>query len=328
MTDDEQPVRRLRAAIADLQARADDLGPDRDDPEPDEASPAGPEGDDLEAIEARLAAREAPTPVEESPIRAGLETLLDLRDAGETSATPEPSLEAAEATVVDLQDEIRTLADLYGQYSRDTARPEIGGSPVDPMTTPAEPEAEAKEPEAEPLPPHALTKRRLARLAVVLVASAVLSPVLTGVAPVGFYAVATGSMAPEIPQGSLVWTETADPAVGDVIVYESHLGKPTVHRVTDVRTVDGTTYYRTQGDANPSPDAYAVPKDRVQGIVDGSLPLVGNLWMVDLQIQAIAFGGLVGAYVAMTAAFDERVIAKLRRDEAPKTPETPEPAAA
>lgn len=303
---DEEPIHRLESAIADLEARARDLDPAPDEPEPDEPDDDG----DLDALQARLA-DDGPTPVEAAPVRAGLEVLLDLRMERELTEGTAARLDAAEATVVELQDGIQALADLFRRYRRDTARPETA-APVEPMATPTEPETEGTEVE----PTAASTKRRLARLAVVLVATAVLSPVLTGVAPVGSYAVATGSMAPEIPRGGLVWTEAAEPAVGDVIVYESHLGRPTVHRVTDVRTSGGTTYYRTQGDANPSPDAFAVPSDRVHGVVVGSLPLVGNLWMIDLQTQAVAFAALVGAYVALTVASDRTLRARIR-DAAP-----------
>lgn len=305
MTDDDRAVANLRAAIADLEATARDLDPGEpeDDRRPEEDSDA------LEPVRARLRDDGDAEP-DDDPVRAGLATLVELHDERETSNGPEVTLDAASARVVDLEDQVRTLAELFSAYGRDTARPETEAA-VEPMTTPPEPDA-AIEAVADERSARQLTRRRMARLVAVLVASAVAAPVLTGLAPVQLYAVATGSMAPDIPQGSLVWTEQAPPEVGDVIVYESHLGRPTVHRVTDVRTVDGTTHYRTQGDANPSPDAFSVPQERVHGVVTGSVPMLGNLWMIDLAVQAAAFAALVAGYVGLTVASDEELVARIR----------------
>ena len=88
-----------------------------------------------------------------------------------------------------------------------------------------------------------------------------------------FLRVATGSMEPTIPTGSLIIVHKAnasDIRVGDVICFYSAdpqiEGMPNTHRVADVRNEDGKLSFITQGDASDTPDQYPVSADRLVGV--------------------------------------------------------------
>lgn len=69
--------------------------------------------------------------------------------------------------------------------------------------------------------------------------------------------VETGSMAPAVPEGSLAVSmpvEPADVARGDIITFVGPTDSLVMHRVVDVFENQGLHRYRTQGDANRTPD--------------------------------------------------------------------------
>ena len=118
-----------------------------------------------------------------------------------------------------------------------------------------------------------------AAIALILVSVFVLlSVVLTPAGQVprvmGFsvFRVLTGSMEPEIPEGSLLLVRQADAdtiQVGDVISFFSPdptlEGAVNTHRVVDIRTENGGRIFYTKGDANVLEDAYPVREDMVVG---------------------------------------------------------------
>lgn len=87
------------------------------------------------------------------------------------------------------------------------------------------------------------------------------------------YAVRTGSMTPTYPTGALVLDAPASsrtPAVGDVITF--HVGSSLVtHRVQAISAAG----YATKGDANPTPDAWTIPRSHVVGRVIAGTPELG-----------------------------------------------------
>lgn len=98
------------------------------------------------------------------------------------------------------------------------------------------------------------------------------------------YIVESGSMAPEMPTGSVIYIEDIpanEIVTGDVIVFtpnESRLGADRVtHRVVDVREGNYTLEFRTKGDANPSPDPGWTPSFNVEGKRAFSIPHLGYL---------------------------------------------------
>jgi len=89
------------------------------------------------------------------------------------------------------------------------------------------------------------------------------------------YAVRTGSMTPTYPTGALVVDAPASsgtPAVGDVITFHVASGLVT-HRVYGISAAG----YTTKGDANPTPDAWTIPRENVVGHVIAGAPDVGYL---------------------------------------------------
>uniref|UniRef100_A0A7J3Y060 Signal peptidase I n=1 Tax=Thermogladius calderae TaxID=1200300 RepID=A0A7J3Y060_9CREN len=103
------------------------------------------------------------------------------------------------------------------------------------------------------------------------------------------------SMYPLLREGDLVFAYRPPPAhirVGDIIIYRV-FNKLIIHRVIDVKIVNGDYYYVTQGDNNPIPDfiyfdvvngePVGVSYNRVIGVVfsvDGStlkIPYIGYL---------------------------------------------------
>ena len=111
----------------------------------------------------------------------------------------------------------------------------------------------------------------------VLVVS-VLVPRLAGATP---YTILTGSMKPGMPPGTLVVVKPVDEkdiAIGSVITYQLESGERTVvtHRVVAIGfDGHGNRMFRTQGDANPSPDRKPVKPVQVKGERWYAIPRVG-----------------------------------------------------
>jgi signal peptidase len=99
------------------------------------------------------------------------------------------------------------------------------------------------------------------------------------------------SMEPTIHKGDLLFVMgtdakdikngTAEDQDGDVIVFDARglwfnaPQEPIVHRVIG-KYLDGDIwYFRTQGDANTSPDEAPIPESRVIGVVVGWIPYIG-----------------------------------------------------
>lgn len=102
---------------------------------------------------------------------------------------------------------------------------------------------------------------RIANL--VLAAAVGVAVLVVGLPALGLYQVhlvATGSMAPAIPAGSLIVSRPASAAalaVGDVVTYV-HDGARVTHRLHEVADDGGQLLLRTKGDANPAPDGWQV----------------------------------------------------------------------
>jgi len=116
-----------------------------------------------------------------------------------------------------------------------------------------------------------------------------------------FMAVATGSMEPTLPVGTLIVVQGyADPSTiyaapkpnGDIVVFwhwDSYRGlEHWVHRAIDKVTVGGKTYLITQGDANFGSDGHhnitephavlpGLPEEYVVGKVVTNVPVIGQV---------------------------------------------------
>ena len=95
------------------------------------------------------------------------------------------------------------------------------------------------------------------------------------------YEVISGSMAPEIPTGSLVYVRKAKAEqiqAEDVIAYDGGGGALITHRVVENRTLMGE--FVTKGDANEKEDPNPVSYDQLRGQVVYSIPYLG--WIAGL----------------------------------------------
>lgn len=142
--------------------------------------------------------------------------------------------------------------------------------------------------------------------ALLLVAVAI--PAVAGGTP---YVVLTGSMRPTMPPGTLVVvrrTPVAALEVGDVVTYQLRSGMADVvtHRIVAV-TVDrrGHRSFRTQGDANPSPDPLPVHPVQIRGQRWYAVPYVG--YAVALftgpQRRVAAIAAATGMFLYAVAMF-------------------------
>lgn len=86
--------------------------------------------------------------------------------------------------------------------------------------------------------------------------------------------VLTGSMAPALPENSLILVRLTPPQqikVGDIITFYTDIagysGVVNTHRVAGITAQDGAAAFRTRGDANALEDTSLVPADRLVGRV-------------------------------------------------------------
>ena len=96
------------------------------------------------------------------------------------------------------------------------------------------------------------------------------------------FTVSSGSMEPEIPKNSLIYTAPTEPVnirVNDTITFtENGKDSYTTHRVIEViETEDKGLKFRTKGDANEDPDPGSVNPEDVVGKVFLTIPFLGGL---------------------------------------------------
>jgi signal peptidase len=100
------------------------------------------------------------------------------------------------------------------------------------------------------------------------------------------YVVLTSSMSPTIHAGDVVFVSNVDPESideGDVITFDpdrgplAERGELITHRVVDIEQLSDGPHFETKGDANDSPDTYAVAAENVVGRVHFHLPMIGHV---------------------------------------------------
>lgn len=145
----------------------------------------------------------------------------------------------------------------------------------------------------------------LVALAVLAIAVAV--PRLTGATT---YTILTGSMRPGLPPGTLVVMRSTPPGalrVGDVVTYQLESGSPTVatHRIVAMGVNGkGERTFRTQGDANDTPDPEWVRPVQIRGKLWYAVPYVGwaDHWLNGQQralTRMVVAAGLGGYALVM-----------------------------
>lgn len=129
----------------------------------------------------------------------------------------------------------------------------------------------------------------LAVIAGVVILSICLAPRALGI---NAYQVLTGSMAPGIPAGSVVYTRHGtDFATGDVIAYD-YGGMAVIHRIANILP-DGNII--TKGDANLEPDPEPVSKNNIMGSVIFIIPGPAADRLYSLVFAAGGLAVLMGA---------------------------------
>jgi signal peptidase len=94
--------------------------------------------------------------------------------------------------------------------------------------------------------------------------------------------VASGSMAPYMPMGSIAAVREVDPThvlPGDIITFASPEDplQLVTHRVQEVTVLGRDRAFRTKGDANDEADLFLVPPSMMRGRVLAAIPLLGYL---------------------------------------------------
>ena len=103
--------------------------------------------------------------------------------------------------------------------------------------------------------------------------------------------IATESMTGELNKGDAVIFETYDGeviTVGEIIVFEKN-DSLFVHRVIDIKHIDGEMQYFTKGDANDTPDAGYCTVGDIVGITKLKVPYLGypTLWLRSLFVKMV-----------------------------------------
>jgi signal peptidase len=166
-----------------------------------------------------------------------------------------------------------------------------------------------------------LVKNILFWLTTVVLVVVVASIVATRLMGVGFFAVATGSMTPDIPVGSLVVvvpTEAEDIKVGDDITFVTKGDVVVTHRVIaiDREANEFTTWgIANARNATDAPSRY----ENIIGVVRLKIPGAGMLftWLSTLQGKIVAATGIIALYLLYSIL---SVLTKEKRKE-PDEPE-------
>lgn len=117
-------------------------------------------------------------------------------------------------------------------------------------------------------------------LGIIIIVMAIFAAVLLIPRILGYQslAVLSGSMSPEIPVGSIVFTEEIpfeEFKVGDIVTYSISEKTMVTHRITKIDKQEKILI--TRGDANDSEDAEPVEFTRVKGKADFHVPFLGYL---------------------------------------------------
>ena len=102
----------------------------------------------------------------------------------------------------------------------------------------------------------------------------------------GSLVIATDSMTGEINKGDMIIYERYEDQLvieGQVIVFEKNKSV-IVHRVADIKIINGETRYYTKGDANEDLDTGYITDSNIIGLVNYKIPFLGypTIWVRSL----------------------------------------------
>ena len=120
-----------------------------------------------------------------------------------------------------------------------------------------------------------------------------------------------GSMEPTLGDGSMAVVqpvETDAIAAGDIVEYASPSApsETVIHRVVEVVEEGGLLQFRTQGDANNSPDPYLVAPQSIRGRVMLCIPYLG--YVMEYVGTPLGRGLLFGIPAVLIILFEARRI--------------------
>lgn len=102
-------------------------------------------------------------------------------------------------------------------------------------------------------------------------------PSVLGIKP---FIVLSGSMEEEIYKGDLIFTKNIEPSrlkANDVIAFRDSEGTVTTHRIIELVSENGKTFFITKGDNNNTQDQNLVSFEDVEGIYIGRFPGIGSI---------------------------------------------------
>jgi len=124
------------------------------------------------------------------------------------------------------------------------------------------------------------------------------------------FVVISGSMEPDIPTGSIIYTVVKDYyAVNDVIAFNQK-SRVITHRIVGIETVGDEIFYRTKGDANDIEDSQLISKNEIVGETITVVPLMGKIIMAFKTPTGFAAGIVLPAIVYILME-----IGNIRRNE-------------
>lgn len=149
---------------------------------------------------------------------------------------------------------------------------------------------------------NALRSKIVSFISYFLVFSVVILVVLHFIFGFQYVVILTNSMQPTINPGDLVITRPVSPSelhVGDIILYEVHLGNATykiTHRIVAIRTdKNGRYYFLTKGDNRKYTDPWRVYPEQVVGRVILVIPGLGRVWYYTPIIVFLIFMFIIGS---------------------------------
>lgn len=131
----------------------------------------------------------------------------------------------------------------------------------------------------------------------IFLAFAILSPTLPTKKILSTYVVTSGSMAPTVPAGAIVFVRPINPfdvKKNDIITFTSpnDATLTILHRVVDVSRERGQVIFETKGDNNDSKDSWLVPSFLVLGRAFFSVPFAG--FAASFMKTPLGFAVLIG----------------------------------
>lgn len=93
------------------------------------------------------------------------------------------------------------------------------------------------------------------------------------------FIISSGSMENTLSVGDIIFVkERYDVKPKDIISYKEE-GKVVTHRVIEILSENGNPYFKTQGDANNTPDDKLVSIENLEGIYEFKIPKIGTTIM-------------------------------------------------